>query len=147
MDSGFEHLWAIISCGSAGKSTFNCHVVKTKTDSKFEAAQHLLLTASRLSSATNVLEGYIKEINSDQSSHLLISRKTQHLKRYIVPMIAYTANSIAEISKDLVPIPSVNYVHRRTEVKRKNDVANKSSNSCLSPDLQLVCDYVAHEDR
>ncbi len=30
---------------------------------------------------------------------------------------------------------------------RKNDVIDKSSNSRLSPDLQLVCDYVAHEDR
>ena len=69
------------------------------------------------------------------------------MKRYIVPMILYAANSIAEISKDLAPIPGVNYVHRRMEVKRKSDVVNKSSNSCLSPDLQLVCDYVAHKDR
>jgi hypothetical protein len=146
VDSGFEHLRSIISCGSVGKSTFN-RPVKTKTDSKFEAAQHLLLTASRLLSAANVLEEYIKEISSDQSSRSLINRKTQHMKRYIVPMIAYAANSIKEISKYLAPIPSVNYVHRRMEVKRKSDVVDESSNSRLSPDLQLVCDYVAHEDR
>jgi hypothetical protein len=33
------------------------------------------------------------------------------------------------------------------EVKRKSDVVDKSSNSRLCPDLQLVCDYIAHEDR
>ena len=76
----------------------------------------------------------------------MISR-TQQLKRYVVPMIAFAANSIAEISKHLAPIPSVNYVHRRMEVKRKNDVVDESSNSLLSPYLRLVCDYVAHEDR
>jgi hypothetical protein len=145
VDSGFKHLRLIISCGSAGKSTFNCPV-KTKTDSKFEAAQHLLLTALWLLSAANVLEECIKEISSDQSSRLLINRKTQHMKRYIVPMIACAANSIKEISKDLAPIPSVNYVHCRMEVKRKSDVVDESSNSRLSPDLQLICDYVAHEE-
>jgi len=145
VDSGFQHLQSIISGGSAGESTFN-RPLKTKTDAKFEAAQHLLLTASRLSSAANVLEEYIKEIYSDPPSRLLMSR-TQQMKRYIVPMISHAANSIAEISKHLAPIPSVNYVHRRLEVKRKNDVVDESSNSRLSPDLQLVCDYVAHKDR
>ena len=52
-----------------------------------------------------------------------------------------------EVSKSLAPIPSVNYVHRRMEAKRKSEVVDVSSNSRISPDLQLVCDYVAHEDR
>jgi hypothetical protein len=146
VNSGFEHLQSIISCGSSGKSTFNCSI-QTKTDSKFEATKHLLLTASRLLSAANVLEEYITVISSNQSSCWLIKKKLQHMKRCIVSMISYAANSIAEISNNLAPIPSVNYVHRRMEVKRKSDVVDKKSNSCLSPDLQLVCDYVAHEDR
>ena len=57
VDSGFEHLRSIISCGSTGKTKFN-RPVKTKTDAKFEAAHNLLLTASRLSSAANVLKEY-----------------------------------------------------------------------------------------
>ena len=65
-------------------------------------------------------------------------------KRYIVPMILDTANSIAEISKDFAPISGVNYVHGRMEVNMKSDFVNESSNSRLSPDLQLVCDHVAH---
>jgi hypothetical protein len=62
-------------------------------------------------------------------------------------MISYAANSVAEISKSLAPIPSVNYVHHRMEVKRKSDIVDESSNSCICPGLQLVCDYVAHKER
>jgi hypothetical protein len=76
----------------------------------------------------------------------LILKKSQHLKKYIVPMISYAAKSLDKISKSLLPIPSVNYVHKRMEVKRKSEVVN-DSNSRMSPDLQLVCDYVAHKDR
>jgi hypothetical protein len=65
----------------------------------------------------------------------------------IVPMMTYAANSVAEISKRLAPIPSVNYVHPRMEVKRKSDIVDESSNSYISPDLQLVCDCVAHKER
>ncbi len=81
VDSGFEHLQSIISCGSSGKSTFYFSV-QTKTDSKFEATKHLLLTALRLLSAAYVLEEYIKVISSDQSSRWLINKKLQHM-RYI----------------------------------------------------------------
>jgi hypothetical protein len=41
----------------------------------------------------------------------------------------------------------VNYVHRRMKVKSKSDIVDESSNSHISHDLQLVCDYVAHEER
>ena len=117
MGSAFEHLQSIVSSRSSTKSTSNCSI-QTKTDAKFDATTHLLLTASRLSSAANVLDEYVKVISSDES-----------------------------ISKSLAPIPSVNYVHRRMEAKRKSEVVDVSSNSRISPDLQLVCDYVAHEDR
>jgi len=33
------------------------------------------------------------------------------------------------------------------EAKRKSEVVDVSCNSRISPNLQLVCDYVAHEDR
>jgi hypothetical protein len=113
---------------------------------RFEAIKHLLLTALRLLSAANVLKEYIKVICSDQSSCTLIAKKSQHLKKYIVAMMTYAANSVAEISKSLAPIPSVNYVHRRMEVKRKNDIVDESNNSHITPDLQPVCDYVTHKE-
>ncbi len=107
--------------------------------------KHLLLTASQLFSAANVLEEYIKVICSNQSSCTQIAKKSQHLKKYIVPMMTYAANSVAEISKSLAPIPSVNYVHHRMEVKWKSAIVDESSNSHISPDFQLICDYAAQE--
>jgi hypothetical protein len=73
VDSGFEHLQSIISCGSSGKSALK-RSVQTKTDSEFEAMKYLSLTALWLS-ATNVLEDYIKIISSDHSSHWLINKR------------------------------------------------------------------------
>ena len=144
--SAFEHLQSIVSSHSSTKSSFNCSI-QTKTGAKFDTTTHLLLTASRLLSAANVLDEYVKVISSDESSRSLINKKSQHMKRYIVPMITYAANSVMEVSKSLAPIPSVNYVHRRMEAKRKSEVVDVSSNSRISPNLQLVCDYIAHEDR
>ena len=98
--SAFEHLQSIVSSRSSTKSTSNCSI-QTKTDAKFDATTHLLLTASRLLSAANVLDEYVKVISSDESSRSLINKKSQHMKRYIVPMITYAANSVMEISKSL----------------------------------------------
>ncbi len=93
-----------------------------------------------------MLEEYIQVICNVESSRTSILKKSKHLKKYIVPMTSYAAKSLDEISKSLSPIPSENYVHKRMEVKRKSEVVD-DSNSRMSPDLQLVCDYVAHEDR
>jgi hypothetical protein len=58
-----------------------------------------------------------------------------------VPLIWYAADSLNDISKKLAPIGSVKYVHKRTEDKRKFEVVDES-NTRMSPDLQLVYDYV-----
>jgi hypothetical protein len=134
--SAFKHLQPIVSSGSSRKLTSNCSI-QTKTDAKFEATKHLLLTTSQLLGAANVLDEYVKVISSDESSCYLINKKSQHVKSCIVAMILYTANSVINISKNLAPIPSVNYVLRRMESKRKSEVVDKSSNSCISPDFQL----------
>jgi len=98
--SAFEHLQSIVSSCSSTKSTSNCSIQTTK----FDATTHFLLTTSRLLSAANVLDEYVKVISSDESSHSLINKKSQHMKRYIVPMITYAANSVMEVSKSLAPI-------------------------------------------
>jgi hypothetical protein len=65
--SAFNHLQFIVSSGSSSKLTSNCSI-QTKSDAKFEATAHLLLTASWLLSAANVLDEYVKAISSDESS-------------------------------------------------------------------------------
>ncbi len=58
-----------------------------------------------------------------------------------MPLIWYAVDSLNDISKKLAPIGSVKYVHKRTEDKRKFEVVDES-NTRMSPDLQLVCDYI-----
>ncbi len=145
MERGLEHLQSIVS-GSGTSKSVSTAPIQTKNDAKFEATKHLLLAALRLESAAIVLEEYIKVICNVESSRTLIVKKSKRLKKFIMPMILYAAKSLDKISKSLLPIPSVNYVHKRMEVKRKSEVVN-NSNSQMSPDLQLVCDYVAHKDR
>ena len=100
------------------------------------------MTASWLESAANFLEESIKIFCDIQSSRSSISKRSQHLKRYIVPLIWCAAESLNDISKSLAPISSMKYVHKRTEGKRKLKVVDES-NTRMSPDLQLVCDYVS----
>jgi hypothetical protein len=145
MERGLEHLQSIVS-GSGTSKSASTAPIQMKNDTKFEAMKHLLLTALQLESTAIVLEEYIKVICNIESSCTSILKKSQHLKKYIVPMILYAAKSLDKISKSLLPIPSMNYVHKRMEVKRKSEVLD-NSNSRMSPDLQLVCDYVAHKDR
>ena len=51
-----------------------------------------------------------------------------------------------DISATLSHIACVSNAHKRTESKRKNDVVDES-NTQMSPDLQLVCDYLSQEER
>ncbi len=51
-----------------------------------------------------------------------------------------------DFSATLSHIARVSYAHKRTESKRKNDVVDES-NTRMSPDLQLVCDYLSQEER
>ncbi len=111
MERGLEHLQSIVS-GSGTSKSASTAPIQTKNDTKFEATKHLLLTASRLESAAIVLEVYIKVICNVESSCTLILKKSQHLKKYIVPMILYAAKSLDKISKSLSPIPSMSYVHK-----------------------------------
>jgi hypothetical protein len=137
VDSEFKHLQSIMSCGSCSTSTL-ARTVQTKTDARFEATKHLLLTALQLLSAAKVLEEYTEVICSNESSCTLITKKSKQLKKYIVPMISYTGSSLDEIGNSLSPISSVNYVHCRMEVKPKSDSVDDRSNSLISPDFQLV---------
>ena len=68
------------------------------------------------------------------------------MKRYIISLLWHAADSTNDISTTLAPIASVSYAHNRTENKTTNDVVDES-NTQTSPDLQLVCDYLSHEER
>jgi hypothetical protein len=145
VDRGFEDLQSIMYCGSNSKSGLTSSI-KTKTDTQFKATKHLLTTASWLESAAKVLEAYTKILCNNQTSRYVISKRSHLVKRYIIPLLWHAANSMKDISTTLAPTASVSFAHKRTETKRKIDVVDEG-NTRMSPDLQLVCNYLSQEER
>jgi hypothetical protein len=84
VERGFDNLQSILLCGSSTKSA-QTGTVETKTDASFEATKHLLLTALQLLSAAKVLEEYTKIIGNHQSSCIMISKKSPHIKNISCP--------------------------------------------------------------
>jgi hypothetical protein len=68
------------------------------------------------------------------------------LKNVIRPLISCAAKSLNDISNILAPTPSVKYLQNRIECKRACKEVNES-NSRMWPELQLVSNYVLHEER
>ncbi len=100
VDRGFEDLQSIMYCGSISKS-ISISSIKTETDTQFKATKHLLMTASRLESAANVLEEYTKILCNTQTSRHLILKRSQQLKRYIIPLYWHATDSMKDISTTL----------------------------------------------
>jgi hypothetical protein len=90
--------------GNGTSKATSTRPIQTKTDTMFEATKHLLTTASRLKSGAKVMGECIKIFCDNQSSRSLISKRSQHLKRYIMPLIWYAMDSLDDISKSLAPL-------------------------------------------
>jgi hypothetical protein len=96
--------------------------------------------------AAKVLDDYTRLfINIGTSRNEIIARSRQ-LKNIISPLLSRAAASLNDISNNLAPIPSVKYLHIRNERKRVREVVDES-NSRMSPELQLVSNYVLQEER
>ena len=104
----------------------------------------LLVTARRLDSGGRLLQEFIDYACSNEASISGIKRKSQQIKRGVLPMIMKASSTLEGIGPILAPAASTKYVFNRTECKRKRDVVDESST--LSPDLQLVMNYVSETD-
>ena len=96
VERGFENLQSIMS-GSKDKSA-SMSMVKTKADIQLDATMRLLTIALRLESAANVLEECTKILCHSQTSRHLISKRSQQVKRYIIPLLSHAADSMKYIS-------------------------------------------------
>ena len=116
----------------------------TKMDSKLMATDQLLVTARRLDSAGRLIQDFIDYACSNKASISGIKRKSQQLKRGVVPMIIKASSTLEGIGTILAPAAGTKYVFNRNECKRKRDVVDESST--LSSDLQLVMNYISETD-
>ena len=133
--------------GGGGDTTTDAPVpIRTKSDVRFEATKELLITATNLERAAKVLDNYTRLFINIGTSRNEIIAKSRQLKNFISPLLSRAAASLNDISNNLAPIPSVKYLHIRNERKRVNEVVDES-NSRMSPELQLVSNYILQDER
>ena len=133
--------------GGGGDTTTDAPVpIRTKSDVRFEATKELLITATNLERAAKVLDNYTRLFINIGTSRNEIIAKSRQLKNFISPLLSRAAASLNDISNNLAPIPSVKYLHIRNERKRVREVVDES-NSRMSPELQLVSNYLLQDVR
>ena len=145
LKNGFTSLQRLQTDTGTGDTGSGSNAEKlTKTDSKLMAMDQLLVTARRLDSGGRLLQEFIDYACSNEASISGIKRRSQQLKRGVVPMIQKASSTLEGIGTILAPVASTKYIFNRNECKRKRDVV--AENSTLSPDLQLVMNYVSETD-
>ncbi len=75
-----------------------------------------------------------------------LSTKSRQMKDIIRPFLTCAVKSLYDNSNRVAPIPSVKYLHDRIESKKLRKVVNES-NSRMLPELQLVSNYILHQER
>jgi hypothetical protein len=145
VDRGYDNYQSI--SGGGGDTTTDAPVpIRTKSDIQFEATKELLITATNLKRATKVLDDYTRLFINIGTSRNKIIAKSRQLKNFIRPLLSQAAASLNDISNSIALIPSVKYLHDRNKRKRVREVVDES-NTRMSPELQLVSNYVLQEGR
>ena len=144
VDRGYDN-YQSISGGGGDTITDSPVPFRTKSDVRFEATKELLITASNLERVATVLDDYTRLFINIGTSRNEIIAKSRQLKSIIRPLLSRAATSLNDISNRIAPIPFVKYLHDKNERKRVREVVDES-NSRMSPELQLVSNYVLQEE-
>ena len=98
-------------------------VVQTTTDKKFNQAKHIYAIAERFTDATAVLEDLCSAVCDRDYSRSKLLQDVAFVKKFIIPLLKDSINTITTAATVLSPIAGVKYVHERNENKRKREVA------------------------
>ena len=99
----------------------------TKPDAKFQSAKHLYDTSARFRNAVTVLEAYCAQLSNPDTSRTKVKDISRQMKKHIIPLLSLASSTIGETATTLAPIACVEYVHKRNETKRKNEVVDSSN--------------------
>jgi hypothetical protein len=111
LKNGFTSLQRLQTDTGTGDTGSGSNAEKrTKTDSKLMAMDQLLVTARRLDSGGRLLQEFIDYACSNEASISGIKRRSQQLKRGVVPMIQKASSTLEGISKTLAPVASTKYI-------------------------------------
>jgi hypothetical protein len=106
-------------------------LVKTTTDNKFIQAKHIYAIAKRLTDVTGVLEDLCSAVCNRTYSRAKLLQDVAFVKKYVIPLMKDSVDTITTVARILSPIAGVKYVHQRNGNKRKWEIA-MNENTTLS---------------
>ena len=101
--SGYDHLQSIVGTGDTKRSNRQT-IMMSKEDKDMEAVEHVYMTVTRFGNVAKVLEEYCAIFSDMHSSRTKIAQKSQHLKRYIIPLIKHASSTLEDTGIVLLPI-------------------------------------------
>ena len=116
-------------------------LVKTTTDNKFIQAKHIYAIAERLTDATEVLEDLCSAVCDRTYSRAKLLQDVAFVKKYVVPLMKDSDDTITTVARILSPIAGVKYVHQRNEKKRKREIV-MIENTTLSLNKGMIVQHV-----
>jgi hypothetical protein len=116
-------------------------LVSTTTDKKINQAKHIYAIARQFTDATGVLEDLCLAVCVRTYSRSKLLQDVAFVKKFIIPLLKDSINTITIAARILLPIAGVKYVHERNENKRKWEVA-MSKNSSYSLQKEMIVRHV-----
>jgi hypothetical protein len=101
--------------------------VKTKTDTRLDATQHLFETASRLENALTLLSEYVVVFSNPESSRHDMDNAVRVIKNTINQLVSHAIAAINGAGKSLAQMATVNIINEKKERKRLRHVVRYGS--------------------
>ena len=113
-------------------------LISTTTDKKFNQAKQIYAIAGQFTDATGVLEDLCTAVCDCDYSWSKLLQDVAFVKKFVIPLLKDSINTITTAARILSPIAGVKYVHDRNENKRKLEVAMFKNSSYSLPKEMIV---------
>jgi hypothetical protein len=142
------HNWNTTTCHNYYSTTIMTNLpnpddtlVKTTIDNKFIQAKHIYAIAKQLTDATEVLEDLCSAVCNWMYSRAKLLQDVAFVKKYVVPLMKDSVDTITTAARILSPIAGVKYVYQRNEKKRKREIV-MIENTTLSLNKGMIIRHV-----
>ena len=102
---------------------------QTKDDKQLTASVSLYDLAERLLDSKQVLEDIHSIFQDDEASDRSKENYLLALRKTVIPLLQFAADTIRSSTKLVAPIPGSQYVHKRNEIKKRASVSKVTPTS------------------
>jgi hypothetical protein len=113
-------------------------LISTTTDKKFNQAKQIYAIAGQFTDATGVLEDLCAAVCDRDYSRSKLLQDVAFVKKFVIPLLKDSINTITTTARILSPIAGVKYVHGWNKNKRKLEGALFKNSSYSLPKEMIV---------